>query len=221
MKEYEFYITNELQSKIEMEEAIARVNGEDIDIFNNDIINSPNIIEKKMYSYIFGLSTIDIKYIEQQNESCFISESINIGQLDENHYIQLFVDHLLSDSTGIEYYLLDGDMEIPMLPYGTTIIKNEKLFPALSLRFHQDETEAHTIKKDGMTTDISIDDAKNQMLSTFSIDYFPAQEYNYTPINPNIRIKVIVRKFGKGVDNSFIRSLKFRKYGGDSPWISS
>ena len=98
------------------------------------------------------------------------------------------------------------------------MIKNEKLFAALPLRFLKDTTESFVIKKDGMISDISIDDAKLQVLSRFSIDYYPESKFNYTSINSNIRIKAVIRKFNKGVDTSYIRHIKIRKYGGDTPW---
>lgn len=217
IKEYEYKYALDVNSKLEMEEVIARVHGKDVDIYNNQISKN-NVLEKKMYAYMFGIDSITIKYIEQENDSCFISESINIGELKDGEYLQLHVDDNRSDTFGIEYSLLDGDVEIPILPYGVNIIKNEKLFPTLDLRYKDVTTGDYVIKKDGMTTNISIDDAKQQILSRFSIDYFPDLKYNYTTINNNIRIKVVLRKYGKDIDNSYVKQIKIRKYGGDTPW---
>ena len=217
IKEYEYKYALDATSKLEMEEVIARVHGEQTDIYNSNF-NKENIIEKNMYNYMFGIDSIDIKKITQEQDSCFISENISIGNLKDNEYIQIHVEEATDENTSIEYNILDGDTVIPILPYGTKIIKNEKLFNALPLRFNQDKSLTTIIKKDGLTTDISLEDAKNQLLSRFSADYFPQENYNYTPLNSNIKIKIIMRSYGNEINNSYIKSVKIRKYGGDTPW---
>ena len=218
IKDYEYRYALDVTTKFEMEEVIAKVTNGKTDIYQTNISNSSEIIEKNMYTYIFGIESITIKHIEQETDSCFISEPINIGTCSEKEYIQLHVEDVLTEYAGIEYSILDGDMEISLLPVGKELIKNERLFATLPLRYKKDNTELFAIKKDGLTTDISIDDAKLQVLSRFSIDYYPEFNYNYTPINSNIRIKAIIRKFTKDIDTSYIRHLKIRKYGGDTPW---
>lgn len=218
IKEYEYRYALDVNSKLEMEEVIARVNEDDVDIYQNNISNQSDVVEKNMYNYMFGIDSINIKYIEQEKDSMFISESINIGEINKDEYFQLIVEDVLDESTTVEYSILDGDIEIPILPYGDKVIKNEKLFAALPLRFNQDESESYVIKKDGMVSDISLDDAKLQILNRFSIDYFPEEKYNYTPINNNIRVKAVLRSYEKTMNQSYVRSIKIRKYGGDTPW---
>ena len=107
---------------------------------------------------------------------------------------------------------------MPLAPAGTTIIKNEKLFSSLPLRFESIKDTDIAIKKDGLLTNISLDDAKNQILSRFSVDYKSAFKYNYTPINSNIRVKVIIRKYTNQIDTSYVDLIKIRKYGGEALW---
>lgn len=218
IKEFEYKYALDITSKLEMEEVIARINGDKTDIYQTNISNKSDVVEKNMYNYMFGIDSIAIKYIEQEKDSCFISESINVGELNNDEYLQLITEEVLDENTTVEYSLLDGDIEIPILPYGQKIIKNEKLFAALPLRFSQDESEAYVIKKDGMVSDISLDDAKLQMLNRFSVDYFPEEKYNHTPINSNIRIKAIIRGYEKTINQSYIRNIKIRKYGGETLW---
>ena len=218
IKDYEYRYALDVSSKLEMEEVIAKVTDGKSDIYQTNISNKSDIVEKNMYTYIFGIESIVIKYIEQETDSCFISESINVGSFSEKEYLQLLCEDVISEYAGVEYSILDGDIEIPILPIGKELIKNEKLFATLPLRFELDNTELFAIKKDGLTTDMSLDDAKLQVLSRFSIDYYPEFKYNYTPINSNIRIKAVIRKFNKDIDTSYIRHLKIRKYGGDTPW---
>lgn len=223
VKEYEFNMILNPTTKLEMEDILARLHtNEDKeqvkDIYSNNIDNSKQIIEKTMYSYMFGINSIDIKYVEQEKDCCFISQSVNIGEVTKNDYIQLHVVDSVNDNSSIEYYLLDGDIEIPLIPVGTKIIKNERIFSSLPLRFTATNSNNIAIKKDGLLTNISMDDAKNQILSRFSADYIPTCKYNYTPINSNIRIKAIIRKYSNQIDNSYISLIKIRKYGGDALW---
>ena len=202
-----------------MEEVIARISNSKTDIYDNNIPNKNNIVEKSMYSYMLGLDSIILKNIEQEKDSCYISEAINIGELNEKEFIQLHVEEVLDDNATVEYSILDGNVEIPVLPYGRKIIKNERLFSALPLRFNQDNSTETIIKKDGVITDITLDDAKLQVLSRFSVDYFPQNKYNYTPINSSIKIKATIRTYNKtNIDNSYLKAIKIRKYGGDVPW---
>lgn len=219
IKEYEYNFAFNIDSKLEMEEVIARTNNKDVDIYNNNIPNKNDIIDKSMYSYMFGLDSIILKNIEQEKDSCYVSEAINIGELNEKEFIQLHVEEVLEDNATIEYSILDGNVEIPVLPYDRKIIKNEKLFSALPLRFNQDNSLETVIKKNGIITDITLDDAKLQVLSRFSVNYFPQKKYNYNPINSSIKIKAVIRTYNKtDIDNSYLKAIKIRKYGGDVPW---
>ena len=199
-----------------MEEVIARIYGDSTEIYNTSF-DKNNIVEKSMYNYMFGIDSISIKNIEQEQDSCFISQPIDINELGDGEYIQMHVEEVLDEDTTIEYSILDGDVEIPVLPFGSKIIKNEKIFNALPLRFNQDYSLAVIIKKDGITTDISLDDAKTQLLSRFSVDYFPEENYNYKPINSNIKIKAVIRSYSNATNNSYLKAIKIRKYGGDVP----
>lgn len=223
VKDFQYNVSLNPSTKLEMEEVLARTYTDESDttlreIFNNNIDTSKNIVEKTMYSYIFGINSIDLKYVEQEKDSCFVSQSINIGNLKQNEYIQLHVKDNVNDNSSIEYYLLDGDIEVPLAPAGTTIVKNEKLFSSLPLRFNSVRDTDIVIKKDGLLTNISLDDAKNQILSRFSVDYISAFKYNYTPINSNVRVKVIIRKYTNKMDTSYVDLIKIRKYGGEALW---
>lgn len=217
IKEYEYQYALDITSKLEMEEVIARIHENETEIYNNNF-NKDNLLERSMYNYIFGIDAIDIRLIEQEQDSCFISDNINIGELADNEYIQLHVEEVLDENATIEYSILDGDVEIPALPYGCKKIKNERLFSGLDLRFDQPYSEDIVIKKDGLTTNISLDDAKTQVLNRFSVDYYPGDIYNYKPINTNIKIKVIIRSYNNEINNSYLKAIKIRKYGGDTPW---
>lgn len=217
VKANEYKYALDVHSKLEMEEVISRTVDGKTEYYNNNF-DKNNTVEKHMYDYMFGIDSIVIKNIEQYQDSCFVSELINIGNLADKEYIQVHIEDSVDENTCIEYSILDGDIEIPVLPFGDKIIKNEKIFNSLPLRFNQDYSETVIIKKDGVTTDISLDDAKTQVLSRFSADYFPQENYNYKPINSNIKIKATIRNYSNRTNNSCLKAIKIRKYGGDVPW---
>ena len=227
IKEYEFNYTNNITTKVDAESLIARVskryNSSESDsiIYKNEIPSKDKILEKLMFTYMFGIDSIEIKKVEQHSESAFISDSIDIGVLKENEYIQLNVDQFNDENCSVEYSILDGDVDVPIIPIGIKHIENEKIFNSLPLRFDQDESDYEVIKKDGVVVDISLEDAKNQMDGQYSIDYYPSLKYNYTPINSTIKIKTVIRRFGPVQTNPFINSIKVRKYGGELLWMET
>lgn len=225
IKEYEYNYVTGTNSKMDAEAVISRVtkkyNSEEKDeeIFVSEIPKKEDIVEKTMYTYMFGIDSISIKKIEQQNESAFVSDLIDIGTLNEDEYIQICVDQYDGENTGIEYSIYDGDVEVPLLPLGYDHVENERIFSNLGLRFAQDESTHTTIKKDGTVVDISLEDAQKQFIGRYSADYLPESKYSYTPINSMIRVKATMRKFGKLEATPYINSIKVRKYGGDLLWM--
>lgn len=226
IKEYEYNYATGIETKVDAEALIARVSKrynskENESILYNEIPDKDKILEKLMFTYMFGIDSIEIKKVEQHSESAFVSELIDIGTLKENEYIQLNVEQFNDENCAVEYSILDGDIDVPIMPIGTKHIENEKVFTNLPLRFDQDESQYTVIKRNGVAVNISLEDAKNQFDGTYSIDYMPSLNYNYTPINTTIRVKTVIRRFGPVQTNPYINSIKVRKYGGDLLWMET
>ena len=226
IKEYEYSYATGVETKVDAEALIARVSKrysstDNESILYNDIPDKDKILEKLMFTYMFGIDSIEIKKVEQHSESAFISELIDIGTLKENEYIQLNIEQFNDENCSVEYSILDGDVDVPIIPIGTKHIENEKIFMTLPLRFTQDESLYAVIKRNGVVVDISLEDAKNQNDGIYSIDYTPSLNYNYTPINSTIRVKAVIRRFGPVQTNPYISSIKVRKYGGDLLWMET
>jgi hypothetical protein len=219
IKEYEYNLLTGVTSKLEAEAIISRVSSKGEEVFVTEIPNTDKILEKVMYTYMFGIDSVNIKKIEQEYDSCFISDSINVGTLSEKEYLQLNTAQYADENCTVEYSILDGDIEVPIIPIGHKHIENEKIFASLNLRFNQDESLFTVIKKDGMTVKISLEDAKAQSMGRYSADYTPALEYNYTPINSTIRVKAIIRRYGATETTPYIKNIKIRKYGGELLWM--
>lgn len=174
-----------------------------------------------MYSYSFGLDKLAIKRIVQYEDGYFLSDPINVGQLNEKEYIQLNVSQIEEDAFGTEFYFVDGDREIPITPIGLEHIENERVFPETDIVFPMDESLDYIIKKNGVTTNISLDDAKLQYRDRYSIDYYPSMNYNYTPMNSSVKVKAVMRTYGKYIEQTpEIKKINIRKYGGGNLWTN-
>ena len=135
---------------------------------------------------------------------------------------------MFSDNVGefssIEYFIVDGDIEVPILPMSEKYVHNERIFPETDLRFDIDIDLYNSIdtkiKRNGMTINSSLDSVIDQYDAVYSISYHQADNvYNYTPINDTIRIKAIIRYYGSTLDTiPYIETINIRKYGGNTLW---
>lgn len=182
-----------------------------------------------MYSYIFGLDRLNFKLVEPNTSGYFISDYIDIGKMSSIEYITLNVADVKDDNCTIEYSILDGNKEHPILPVGVNIVENEPILPGGQLRFIRNTDVQSSsyipevIKKDGQVVDISFDDAINMTDGQYTITYSPKGEYNKLTgiLNESVRIKCCIRSFGTNIkDVSYIDMITIRKYGEDTLWIN-
>lgn len=178
----------------------------------------------KLYSYIFGLDSFSFINSVQESSGYFISDYINIGSLTKDEYISLNVSQVKNDNACIEYSILDGEKEIPIIPQDIETIENEPIFNNLETRFVRDinSLNKEIIKKDGQLIDISYDDAKTMTDGKYSITYTPSSITNVvTPINKEIRIKAYIRMYGSDIKEiPYIDLITIRKYGEETLWIN-
>lgn len=223
IKEYEYAELANIETQIELDEFIEVIRDKDSTIINDVTGQNVNIVSLNKYSYMFGIDHIKLKYVKAEKESCFISKDINIGNLKKEEYINLISDANKSEGNSIEYYILDGEKEIPLLTTDESKVEDEKIFTNMGLRFMQGENDSITIKNNGYVVDMSLEDAIKQSNQTYSVDYYPNDDicYSYTPINNTIKIKAIIRRFNDFAEMPYIKSIKVRKYGGAAPWIEN
>jgi hypothetical protein len=91
------------------------------------------------YIYVFGIDKIDVGLIDFNNDCYFMSETIETGKFNEGDYLQLQVNDNYGEFSSIEYFIVDGDIEIPILPINEQYVYNEKIFPENDLRFAIDD----------------------------------------------------------------------------------
>lgn len=191
-------------------------------VYNKDTGNTETLV---MYVYNFGLDLFEINRVVLYEDNYFLSEPINIGILNDDEYLQLYVNDNIGQYSDIEYYIVDGDKDIPIIPIGIDYISNEKIFPETDLRFMvSDDIESYfdkIIKKDGIELPISLEDAKLKYNGRYCISYTPIIENTYTPLNSTVRIKAILRTFGDTYDTiPYINYINIRKFGGNALWTN-
>lgn len=221
IKEYEYAELTNIETQLELDEFIEVIRNKQSTEINES--NTNNSVSVNRYSYRFGIDHIKLKYVKPNTNSAFISQDINIGNLKEKEYINLNALISKSESNAIEFYILDGEKEMPLMLLNDNKVEDEKLFNSLDLRFIKGENNEIVIKNNGYIVDISLEDALNQITGNYSVDYHPDFDtcYSYTPINNNIRIKAIIRRFNDFAEMPYIKSIKVRKFGGAAPWIET
>jgi hypothetical protein len=179
---------------------------------------SSNIKEVTKYEYFFGLDKIDFCNVEILPNSCFISKSKTIGTLDSDEYIQLDATYNSSIGSSVEFYIVDGSIDIPILPTNITMVTDEVIFYGKSTRFQIDNNKDVIIKKDGQVINLSIEEAIKMNDGLYTVSYTPVNAYKYRPINNTIKVKVIQRLFDDELPASNVSKVKIRKYGGNALW---
>ena len=174
------------------------------DLFHHNSVSDSSYNHRiNKYRYQYGLNDIFIGRKKAADSGAFISPFIYIGSCS---YISL----ISNIYPGVEFSIIDGKEEIPILLEDQDIIEEEKLFFGLMPRFSLLETTSFTVKKDGVVTSIS--DIKNlelflnsktivdgrstyDNLSNYTITYKPVlTAQQYIPKNKEIQVKIIIRK---------------------------
>ena len=182
-------------------------------------------IKVTMFAYNFGLDSLEVNRVVLYENNYFLSDPITIGEMGESEYLQLFVDDNVGVNSSIEYYITDGNLDIPILPIGTDYIYNERIFPETDLRFTEsDDLETlyeKTIKKDGIELPISLEEAKLKYDGVYCVSYNPMLDNTYRPLNSTIRVKAVIRTFGDVYDTiPYIGMINIRKFGGNALWTN-
>lgn len=206
---------------------ISQINYNDVkdkDFWNiiNNIKKDDNLLvdEKKFYYYLFGLDKIEIMYVSKSNKSCFVSKDIKIEKLKNNEYIALDSSYSCENGS-IEFYLLDGTNEIPILAENETNVIHEKVFYKMPTRFTIDDINSIKVYKDGIPMKISLNEAMNDPEENYTVSYKPKDANSIERlINDKIKIKAIIRTYNENYI-PFIKSIQIKKYGGGALWIDN
>lgn len=178
------------------------------------------------YEYFFGIDSFKA-FRKSMNTDCgFLTRDVYVGSLikDNGEYIQIDTDYSISSDSNIEFYVIDGQRQIPIMPVKDTIIVNEKLFAGLNTRFvfNKDDRTSYKIFKDGSEVDIdyltAISDKENNYYITYK-PLFNENNYKYTPINDKIKIKMVLRLYNINGKVPFVDKITIRKVCENNLWL--
>lgn len=229
LKEFEYALSVAQDTKIKVDALISRTithTGTNKSETIRYKVAAKETITVTKYVYTFGIDELAINLLDLEDDCYFLSEYINTGTFNEEEYIYLAVADNSGEYSNIEYCILDGDKEIPIMPIGQKYIYNERIFPEENIRFSID-TDLWSegiikIKKNGEAQDIQLEVAQSKYDDVYSISYQPVSNYyKYTPINSSIRVKAILRTYGTVYDTiPYIKNINIRKYGGNTLWTN-
>lgn len=196
------------------------VDGKDFWEVINDINKDENLFvdKTKYYYYLFGLDKISIQFVQPESKSCFISKDIKIESLKDNEYLTLTSEYSCENGN-IEFYIIDGTIEIPILPEDEKQIVQENIFYKIANRFTVDNDYPVKVYKNGIPVKTTLNEAINNSDEGYTVSYKPKEASALTNIlNSNIKVKAIIRNYD---ENSipYIKSIQVKKYGGGTVWM--
>lgn len=198
---------------------------------NPDVKGSVETEQKVRYRYLYGFDGIVAAQKAIDSSAGYISSDVDVSNCS---YIEL----VTSVIDNVEYSIIDGKNEIPILPVGQDTIKNEKLFFGIMPRFDIMNPSDIVVKRDGETIGVSsLQDLQLFLLTNntdsevgqssflregnYTIDYEPGKSsQSYYPVNDKIRLKIIQRNLADSAPIA-IDTIVIRKYGQKNPWALS
>lgn len=175
---------------------------------------------EKKYFYQFGIDSVSFSQVTIHENMCFVSPTIEVGTLGDDEYLQLTADYSTGENGSVEFYLIDGVDQIPILPITSPQVINEKIFYGLRSRFSVDTEESVIIKKNGVKVDITMEQAVDSNDAGYTATYYPLDAYNKKTSNEEIKVKAILRTYDVNGDAPVVKNIAIRKYGRSSVWKS-
>ncbi|MCY7865889.1 hypothetical protein P8918_13330 [Bacillus spizizenii] len=174
-----------------------------------------NLEQRYKFGYFFGVDNVSFSSRNINTTCGRVTDYIEIGNVES---IQLESSYHLPDKASVEFSVIDQDVEIPIVPVGDSLVRNEKIFFGLPLRFSIDKTKPYIIKKDGVEVTMTPEAAINANDGLYTITYSPIGAYDYMPKNDRVKVKVIMRLYDKTSEPPFVQNALIRAYGGDALW---
>ena len=190
-------------------------------------------LDSTVVSYDFGINNIKFSYHNATDVSGLISNFIVIDNCDYLTLLTSLKEQSKDEQYSLEFYLLDNNKEIPILPYNQTQVLYEKMFYNLETRFKINKNyqiTVHEKTKDGLTlynTYANYDEyltgtnSLNNILKDKSkelvISYVPVDAKRVKPTSNRIAIKLIKRIYA-GKNPLKIDNIILNAHGGKLNW---
>lgn len=184
-----------------------------------DIKNDENLFvdKKKYYYYLFGLDKVHIQFVDKSTKSCFISKEMKIEELKDHEYLALESEYQCEEGN-IEFSIIDGTTEIPILPESEKHIYHEKVFYKIPTRFTIDDINSIQVYENGVPVKISLSEAMNDTNEKYTVSYKPKAATTLDSLlNNTIKVKATIRNYNNNYI-PFIKSIQIKKYGGGTLW---
>ena len=185
--------------------------------------------QQTKYRYNIGFDNIKLAKKSVKDIGGYLSRDIVLGSCG---YFTLSCDTY----QGVEFYIVDGKAETPILPVQQATVENEKLFFGLMPRFEISNPDNIVVKKNGVITDITTleslrlfltantgdirDESFYDTVNLYTISYTPKESaHEYVPKSKSIKLKIISRK-GIGIPQ-IVKAVTLNKYGTNIDWYLS
>ncbi len=173
--------------------------------------------------YDIGFKNFAICTRIPEESSGIISKSFSV---DNTSYITL--DSEYSGNGSVEYSILDGTNEIPILPNGSKTVIQEKLFynldtDTVTTRFPVDHIQGiqPVLYKDNIVVTQDYQELKSSDFDehNYCLTYTAYGDVQqYIPTMKDIQLKVVVRQYD--TEPVFVQHTVIHKYGGSVLWTS-
>lgn len=172
---------------------------------------SANLQRAQKFIYFLGLDKLEVKSQIKEKNCVRILKEVDVSSAE---WIELEVKDYIPDKASIEYYILDGEKEVPILPNERKEMKNEKIFPNISTLFEIKDAN-YVIRKDGEATSLKLEEVRNSRDAVYSITYGVDDKNRYVPTESKVKIKTILRSYDDTSDAPFIQNISVKIYGGE------
>lgn len=161
--------------------------------------------------YNFGFNILNTNEYTEAKNNAVISDEIDLGTFS---YISIESEEETDDDSVIEYSIISGTTEIPIIPDNHSEVIKEKLFYGLNTRFIEDNSsDAYEIYEDGQKTTKQSPSFKDFEQHEYIVKYKAGGDpYKIIPSQSKIKIKVVIRNSGK------VNKVILKKYGGNLQW---
>lgn len=155
------------------------------------------------YTNYFGLSKLELSQRKYRANSGMLTADMNVTP---NKPLKLLAEMKTPEKTSIEFFIVDGNKEVPILPQGETNVVHERVFFGTEPRF---KSEKYAYYKDfaGIGSKISENDLKLSE-SLFTVCYAPVEDaFTYTPSHTTVKVKAVLRMYDDNAEPPAINSI--------------
>ena len=174
-------------------------------------------LQKKEYAYSLFPQA---QYVTYDTACGIISKPI---LLTNYRYICMDAAVTLNDTSSVEFSIVDGTSEFPILPLSMSTVSKERLFRNINLRFSIDSSKPVTIYKNNEIFADSWNTFDTALLAgndIYTISYTPLSEvYKVVPAHTTIQLKIVVYVYTDNGIPPEIKNIVLRTYGGVLQWM--